>query len=67
MSDFIKDENGHSKCNLFLEKVTSILSEEIAKKILPNGVKLANELYKDWQTNENLECINPKGHFERLS
>lgn len=65
MSDFIKDENGHSKCNLFLEKVTSILSEEIAKKILPNGVKLAKELYKDWQTNENLECINPKGHFDK--
>ena len=39
MSDFIKDENGHSKCNLFLEKVTSILSEEIAKKILPNGMQ----------------------------
>lgn len=63
MSDFIKDENGHSKCNLFLEKVTSILSEEIAKKILPNGAKLAAELHKEFQTNENLEMLNPKSHF----
>ncbi|MGN1043699.1 MAG: hypothetical protein ACI4PR_02720 [Acutalibacteraceae bacterium] len=62
MSEFIQDESG-SKCNLFLEKVTDTLSEEIAKKILPNGIKSAAVLHKEFQTNENLEMLNPKSHF----
>ena len=54
-----------TNCNLFLNKLTGTLDENIAKKILPNGVKSAMQMYKDWQTNENLECINPQGHFDK--
>ena len=62
MNEFIQDENG-SKCNLFLEKVTSTLSEEIAKKILPNGIKSAAGLHKEFQTNKNLKMLNPESHW----
>ena len=34
------------------------------KKILTDGVKLAEQLYQDWRINPNLECINPKSHFD---
>lgn len=62
MSEFVQDENG-SKCNLFLEKVTDTLTDEISKKILPNGIKSAAGLHKEFQTNENLKMLNPESHF----
>lgn len=64
MKEFEKVGNT-TNCNLFLNKLTGTLDENIAKKILPNGVKSAMQMYKDWQTNENLECINPQGHFDK--
>ena len=63
MKDFEKVGNT-TNCNLFLSKLTETLDENITKKILPNGVKSAMQMYKDWQKNENLVCINPKGHFD---
>ena len=62
MSEFVQDENG-SKCNLFLEKVTDTLTDEISKKILPNGIKLAAGLHKEFQTNKNLKMLNPESHL----
>lgn len=62
MNNFIQDSSG-SKCNLFLEKVTQNLPEEIANKILPDGIKSALEMYTDWQNNTNLKCLNPESHF----
>ena len=56
--------SGYTKCNEFLEAITNNLSEDIAKKILPNGLKLAAQLYQDWKSNPNLICINPKSHFD---
>lgn len=63
MKTFEKQGNT-TNCNLFLNKLTNLLDETIAKKILPNGIKSAAEMHKDWQSNSNLECLNPKGHFD---
>ena len=62
MSQFIQDEQG-SKCNLFLEFVTKNLSSEIAKKILPNGIKSASALHQEFKTNSNLKTLNPESHL----
>ena len=64
MMEGFQQEAGISKCNKFLGAVVNNLPIEIAKKILPDGVKLAEQLYQDWRINPNLECINPKSHFD---